>query len=97
MRALSIALVLGTVALVGCGGDDGDRTVADAKKELVDSCHKGHEGDAADLKLCQCTGDELQKKGFDSAEEFDKAREEVEDGNVPKEVQAAVNTCSAQQ
>lgn len=39
----------------------------------------------------------LRKKGFDSAEEFDKAREEVENGNIPKEVQAAVNTCQAQQ
>ena len=100
MRALLIALALAAPAFAGCGGDDdgGDRTVAEAKKELVESCHRGHEGDAADLKLCECTGDRLEKnEGFDSAEKFDDARKEVEDGNVPSEVQSAVNACSAQQ
>ena len=99
MRTLLIALALAAGALVGCGGDDdGDRTIAEAKQELVDSCHKGHEGDAADLKLCKCTGDRLEKnEGFDSAKKFDDAREEVEGGNIPKEVQSAVNACQAQQ
>ena len=61
-KRLLILICALTFALAGCGGDDdegGDGgSVDEAKKALVASCHKGHEGDDADLKLCQCTGDE---------------------------------------
>jgi hypothetical protein len=91
----------------GCGGDDDDggggdknptRTVAQAKQALVASCHKGNEGNAADLKLCRCVGDELEAKhGYSTAEKFDSARKRVEGNDVPTEVQTAVTACHAKQ
>ena len=99
-RLLALLFAL-TFAIAGCGGDDddgggGDRSVDEAKQALVDSCHKGNEGDDADLKLCECTGDELQSKhGYDTADKFDEARKSVEDNDVPTEVQAAVTACQA--
>ena len=97
--ALALLLSLFAFAAFGCGDDDdggGGLSVADGKQKLIDSCHKGHEDDAADLKLCQCTADELQAKhGYDTGKKFDDARKSVEDGDVPPEVQTAVNGCQA--
>jgi hypothetical protein len=101
----AFALLLSTLALIaaGCGGDDGGGdggglSIADGKQKLVDSCHKGHEGDAKDLALCRCTADELQAKhGYDEGDRFDDARKKVEDGDVPPEVEKAVTACQAKQ
>ncbi|HEX8054618.1 MAG TPA: hypothetical protein VF517_16650 [Thermoleophilaceae bacterium] len=93
-RLLAILCALMLSIAAGCGedgdGSDSPATLADAKKALVDDCHKGHEGDDKDLALCRCIADQLEKKhGYDTPEKFEKTRKRVADEDVPPEVQAA--------
>ena len=102
--AVLFAVLIATAALAfaGCGGDDdddgGNGGITEAKQALVDDCHKGHEGDDKDLKLCECIADQLEKKhGYDTAKKFDDARKSVADEKVPPEVQAAASSPTCQQ
>jgi hypothetical protein len=103
--ALALGLTLLALVAAGCGDDDGGDdggggSVAEAKQALIDSCHKGHEGDDRDLKLCQCIADQLEKKhGHDTAKKFDDTRKSVEEGDVPPEVRSSVSApdCQATQ
>ena len=98
---LALLLSLLALAAAGCGDDDdggggGGLSVADGKQKLIDSCHKGHEGDEKDLALCRCTADELQAKhDYSTGKQFDDARKEVEGGDVPTEVRTSLTACQA--
>ena len=49
------------LALTGCGGDDTDEAMAEAKKGFVDSCAVG-----VDVERCECIWDEmLEAEGED--------------------------------
>lgn len=99
---LVVALLACAVALTaaGCGSKDDKRgsakSVTQAKVELVNSCHQGHSGDAADLKLCRCIADRLvSKDGYDAAQ-LDAAVRTIEAGHSPpKEVPVAGKRCKA--
>jgi hypothetical protein len=96
-RKLLLPLLCALAALAlaaGCGedGDGGDSpaTLAEAKKALIDDCHRGNEGDERDLALCRCIADQLERKhGYGSPEKFEDARQRVADDDVPQEVQSA--------
>ena len=98
--ALAALLVTGALAGAGCGGDDeggggggGDDALAQAKQTLVDQCHAGHENDQADLELCQCAADELEKNhGYDKAK-FDAAVAQAKKGSLPPEIIQALSAC----
>ena len=56
MRLIGAILFSACLALTGCGGDDTEEALAEAKKGFVDSCS---EGPAADR--CTCIWDEMLK------------------------------------
>ena len=89
---IPIAAALCALALAaGCGDESGGKTLSEARQDLIDDCHKGNEGDERDLKLCQCIADQLARKhGYDTAAEFEKARKDVANEDIPSEVRAAV-------
>lgn len=100
---LVVALLACAVALTagGCGsnGDKGGGTksVTKAKTDLVTSCHRGHSGDNADLKLCRCIADSLVSKDGYDVKQLDAAVKTIEAGHSPpKEVPPAGKRCKAQ-
>lgn len=89
-----LAAVLAALALAlgACGGDEPEDSgdAAEAKQTLIDACHEKNPDDPRDLAFCRCIADRLEKDhGYDTAREFDDARESVDDGDVPREVQQA--------
>lgn len=69
--------------------------LATARQRIVDSCHKGNEGDAKDLAQCKCIVDHFEtKQGYDTAAKLDKLREEIEGGSADDAVtQASGRAC----
>ena len=56
MKLVRAILFSACLALTGCGGDDTDEAMAEAKKGFVDSCSVG-----APAERCECIWDEMLK------------------------------------
>jgi len=99
LLAASVALLVAFGA-AGCGDDGGGGggggdELSTARQRIIDSCHKGHEGDAKDLAQCRCIVDHFEtKQGYDTAAKLDKLREEIESNSADETVtKAAGRAC----
>jgi hypothetical protein len=94
--ATAAILALAMLGALGCGSGGGGASVAEAKQKLVDDCHKGHEGDDADLNQCKCIAAQLETKAnYRRADQFETLRKKVAQGarSIPPELTAAAAAC----